>query len=446
LKTGTWTLTPTITQTPTVTPDFTPTTTGSPTTTATSILTGEPQLPTETPVPPLQNAHYTYDGDGNMVKSVVNGVTTYYPSAQYQQEVNPAGGGAGGSTTSVQKTYVFGSLTVAVRTVSGSQNVLNWVVTDQISSTTVTASATGDLNSEIRYTAFGTIRYENGITPTDYRYTGQLQQAVIGLDYYNARWYDPQLGRFVQADTVIANANDPISYDRYAYVNNNPINHNDPTGHATCDDMGNCYLRPGESIPHQSSLLPTITIHYIPISSTTTSSGATTIVYNGKKAARWAVDNQKATMDCWSGTSCTCFASSAIDVGLNYELIQPGTVEYNRTPDFYNLLTNVYHVPSEVFVDDESVTHNLNSDRWKNWLKSHMPQPGDVILYHNSSHWASVNHAAVIVGFDSANGWPLVVDQGNGDPYKPEPHRIDSVNSTDITDIVLIYMTKWDGK
>ena len=95
----------------------------------------------------------------------------------------------------------------------------------------MTASATGDLNSEIRYTAFGTIRYENGTTPTDYRYTGQLQQAVIGLDYYNARWYDPQLGRFIQADTVVANPYTAASYDRYSYVANNPINHNDPTGH-----------------------------------------------------------------------------------------------------------------------------------------------------------------------------------------------------------------------
>jgi RHS repeat-associated protein len=76
--------------------------------------------------------------------------------------------------------------------------------------------------------------------PTDYRYTGQLQQAVIGLDYYNARWYDPQLGRFVQADTIVANPYTAASYDRYSYVNNNPISHNDPTGHV-CDEDGNCY-------------------------------------------------------------------------------------------------------------------------------------------------------------------------------------------------------------
>jgi RHS repeat-associated protein len=63
---------------------------------------------------------------------------------------------------------------------------------------------------------------------------------VIGLYYYNARWYDPDLGRFIQADTVIANASDPLNYDRYAYVDNNPINHTDSTGHF-CDEFGNCY-------------------------------------------------------------------------------------------------------------------------------------------------------------------------------------------------------------
>jgi hypothetical protein len=35
-------------------------------------------------------------------------------------------------------------------------------------------------------------------------------------------------------------------------VNNNPTNYVDLTGHALCDDMGNCYLRQGESIPTQN--------------------------------------------------------------------------------------------------------------------------------------------------------------------------------------------------
>ena len=37
------------------------------------------RTPTETPPPPLQSAEYFYDGDGNMVKAVMNDVVTYYP-------------------------------------------------------------------------------------------------------------------------------------------------------------------------------------------------------------------------------------------------------------------------------------------------------------------------------------------------------------------------------
>ena len=56
--------------------------------------------------------------------------------------------------------------------------------------------------------------------------------------YYGARWYDPSLGRFTQADTIIPEG--VQGYDRYAYTNNNPINYVDPSGHAPCNFVGTC--------------------------------------------------------------------------------------------------------------------------------------------------------------------------------------------------------------
>ena len=47
--------------------------------------------------------------------------------------------------------------------------------------------------------------------------------------FYNARWYDPALGRFVQADTIVPGGVQGL--DRYAYVNNSPMNYADPSGH-----------------------------------------------------------------------------------------------------------------------------------------------------------------------------------------------------------------------
>lgn len=37
--------------------------------------------------------------------------------------------------------------------------------------------------------------------------------------------YDPFLGRFVQADTIIPEPGQTGAYDRYAYSKNNPINY-----------------------------------------------------------------------------------------------------------------------------------------------------------------------------------------------------------------------------
>lgn len=46
-----------------------------------------------------------------------------------------------------------------------------------------------------------------------------------------SRYYDAAQGRFISADTVVPNANDPQSLNRYAYVRNNPLNLIDPDGH-----------------------------------------------------------------------------------------------------------------------------------------------------------------------------------------------------------------------
>ncbi len=45
-----------------------------------------------------------------------------------------------------------------------------------------------------------------GTPPTDYKFTGQREEAEIGLYFYQARWYDSQLGHFAQADTIVPDA------------------------------------------------------------------------------------------------------------------------------------------------------------------------------------------------------------------------------------------------
>jgi len=108
-------------------------------------------------------------------------------------------------------------------------SVLTWLMVDQVGSTSVTSDINGALGDTIKYSAFGEVR--DGGTATDYRYTGQREEAELGLYHYVARWYDPALARFIQADSMIPDPNSSTDWDRYSYVRNNPINNADPTGH-----------------------------------------------------------------------------------------------------------------------------------------------------------------------------------------------------------------------
>lgn len=61
-------------------------------------------------------------------------------------------------------------------------------------------------------------------------YTGQVEDNDAGLMYYGARWYNPQIGRFMSMDPAGVDLNNVQSFNRYAYANNNPYRFVDPDG------------------------------------------------------------------------------------------------------------------------------------------------------------------------------------------------------------------------
>jgi RHS repeat-associated protein len=67
---------------------------------------------------------------------------------------------------------------------------------------------------------------------TDRGFTGHEMLDELGLINMNARLYDPQLGRFLSADSIVQNAGDLQSYNRYSYCGNNPLCRIDPSGHS----------------------------------------------------------------------------------------------------------------------------------------------------------------------------------------------------------------------
>jgi RHS repeat-associated protein len=114
--------------------------------------------------------------------------------------------------------------------------VLNFIIGDHLDSSSLTTDADGNELASMLYTAWGETRLATGSMNTDYQYTGQRTVAEIGLHFYNARWYDPSLGRFAQADMIVPSTQGVQGFDRYAYVNNSPVMYTDPTGHLSCKD------------------------------------------------------------------------------------------------------------------------------------------------------------------------------------------------------------------
>jgi RHS repeat-associated protein len=174
-------------------------------------------------------ASYTYDGDGKRVKVVEGGLTTYYIGDYYEWRE--------GSTTTAVKYYYAAGQRIAMR----QPTTLTWLLGDHLGSATITATENGTLASEQKYTAWGQTR--SGSVGTDRQYTGQINEPQLGLYFYNARFYDPYLARFIQADTIIPQPGNPMAWDRYGYVNNSPVNFTDPSGHKACenfDESGHC--------------------------------------------------------------------------------------------------------------------------------------------------------------------------------------------------------------
>ncbi|WP_158678279.1 RHS repeat-associated core domain-containing protein [Pseudoalteromonas sp. T1lg23B] len=67
--------------------------------------------------------------------------------------------------------------------------------------------------------------------PDDIGYTGHKFDKELGLNYMQARYYDPVIGRFYSNDPVGYTAKNPVmSFNRYMYVNNNPYKYTDPDG------------------------------------------------------------------------------------------------------------------------------------------------------------------------------------------------------------------------
>jgi RHS repeat-associated protein len=107
-----------------------------------------------------------------------------------------------------------------------SESGTNWILQDHLGSTRAIVSSLGILVQSIDYDSFGKA-IAAGSPLTRYLYTGRELDAESGLYYFRNRYYDLQLGRFIQQDPIGFLGDGP---NLYSYVTNNPVEYVDPLG------------------------------------------------------------------------------------------------------------------------------------------------------------------------------------------------------------------------
>lgn len=173
---------------------------------------------------------FAYDGDGGRVrKSTVSGQQsreTIYIGSLYEKD----------SDGGIRKHIFAGANRVCTLTkVDGFMTPFPYYYhPDHLGSSNVITDSSGNQVQYSEYTPYGSLA-KNELanpqagSPVNHYFTGKELDST-GLYFYGARYYDPEIGRFITSDTIVQAPYDPQSLNRYAYARNNPINLIDPTG------------------------------------------------------------------------------------------------------------------------------------------------------------------------------------------------------------------------
>jgi RHS repeat-associated protein len=161
---------------------------------------------------------FSYDANGQriMKRHSASGRTFYYGSLV---EVSERYG--------LVKYYYAGNQLIARRDVNG----VAYYHHDLKGSPRLATDASGNMANQYDYSAYGVPIFERETVANDISFHGARVDDESGLVYMNARYYDPTLAQFISSDSIVPNVTDPQSLNRYAYVQNDPINYSDPSGH-----------------------------------------------------------------------------------------------------------------------------------------------------------------------------------------------------------------------
>ncbi len=172
-----------------------------------------------------KTVRYHYDGEGYRVAREIDGSVTRYvhdrSSSLPQVIVDYDGRGR------LQQRYLLGTSRVGQ---TGSDGRELYFLEDHLGSTRAVADGEGRVVARYDYSPFGAPRLREGSDVTRFLFTGEEWDPDSRLLYLRARYYDPEVGRFLTPDPADGRPDNPQSYNLYAYAVNDPVNRGDPTG------------------------------------------------------------------------------------------------------------------------------------------------------------------------------------------------------------------------
>jgi RHS repeat-associated protein len=171
---------------------------------------------------------YGYDGDGRRISQTVNEETTIFA---YGVGLNVLTEFAGSGVPKYEYIYA-GSRNIARINFDGAGVPVSktFYHPDHLGSTIGLTDQETTKVWDRTYLPYGGTFTGAGTTENTHQYTAKELEAATGLYYYGARYHNPNIGRFMSPDRAGADPSDPQSWNRYAYVQNNPYKYVDPDG------------------------------------------------------------------------------------------------------------------------------------------------------------------------------------------------------------------------
>lgn len=121
----------------------------------------------------------------------------------------------------------IGCLLVGASSAMAQVQTVTYYYTDPQGTVLATTDEAGNITSSIDRSPYGAVVI--GSASNGLGYTGHVTDET-SLIYMQARYYDPQVGRFYSVDPVVPEPGDVFSVNRYLYVDGNPVTKVDPSG------------------------------------------------------------------------------------------------------------------------------------------------------------------------------------------------------------------------